>query len=66
MRTVQKLVNDEWQPTMFYQLQHGDVFRMFDNITPVSDNGKCVFIATSSPYYNDEDHYQIEYETCWQ
>ncbi|OMD76873.1 hypothetical protein [Paenibacillus odorifer] len=63
MRSVQKLANDEWQPIQFYNLQYGDYFRMFDNITPVSDNGKHIFIATSSPYYNDEGHYKIDCET---
>lgn len=65
MRTVQKLVNGEWQPIKFYQIKYGDYFRMFDNITPVSDNGKYIFHATSYPYCNDDQGTQtIDYETC--
>jgi hypothetical protein len=64
VRTVQILVNDEWQPTELYKLQCGDYFRMFDNITPVSDNCKCIFRATSSPYGSNDGLYVIDYETC--
>jgi hypothetical protein len=64
MRTVQKLINDKWEPISFYQLQNGDYFRLFDNIAPVSDNGKMIFYATSCPYYNDQGMQRIDYETC--
>jgi len=64
MRTAQKLINDEWKPISFYQLQHGDYFRLFDNITPIDNDGKCVFRATSCPYYDDQGMQRIDYETC--
>lgn len=64
IRTTQKLVNGMWQPTLFYNLKQGDCFRMFDNITPVSHDGKCVFVATSELYFSEEGNYRIDYETC--
>lgn len=64
MRTVQKLINYEWKPISFYQLQYGDYFRLFDNIAPVGDNDKYVFHATSCPYYDDQGMQRIDYETC--
>lgn len=62
MRTVQRLVDGEWKPISFYQLQCGDYFRLFDNITPVGDYGKYIFHATSDPYSDGQGEQRIDYD----
>jgi hypothetical protein len=65
VRTTQKLIDGIWKPYDFSDLKRDDYFRLFDNITPVTDeSGKSVFVAISNPYLGEDNLLRIDYETC--
>lgn len=65
IRTTQKLIEGVWKPYDFSDLKRDDYFRLFDNITPVTDeSGNSVFVALCNPYYGDNNILRIDYETC--
>ena len=54
------LSNDKWSPIEFEELVKDDVFRMFDNGLPYTDeNGKETWIAGSNIHLNEKGEFVI-------
>lgn len=62
-RSVEKFNDGIWSTCEFVELKTGDTFRMFEpNGEPVTNSGKCNFVAKGEPYENENAILEIECE----
>lgn len=61
IRTVERMINDQWVVCGFSELRINDVFRLFDNgVLFIDHKGKTEFLAISDPYKNEDEIWQVD------